>query len=54
VLFAGTGRTFVYTYIGDVYGPVAEKTRRKMLDLEHFLLTVFLEGTCWQWTMVFR
>lgn len=55
VLLAGVGRTFVYAYIGDVYGKDAEKLRRKMLAVKHIILfTVFGLGIYWQYTMVFR
>jgi putative copper export protein len=54
VIFAtGAGRTF--TYVSDVYGPDAERIRRKMLIIKHIiLLVVFGLGTYWQYTMVFR
>jgi len=53
VFLAGTGRTF--TYISNVYGEDAEKTRRKMLLVKHVaLLLVFGIGIYWQYTMVFK
>ncbi len=55
VLIAGTGRTFTYAYIGDVYGANAEKIRKKMLIIKHIvLLTVFGLGIWWQYLVVFR
>jgi putative copper export protein len=52
VLATGAGRTF--TYVKNVYGPDAERTRRKMLVVKHvFLLAVFGLGTIWQYTMVY-
>lgn len=54
VLLAGVGRTFVYAYIGDVYGSDAEKLRKKMLLIKHIsLFLVFGSGIFWQWTMIF-
>jgi putative copper export protein len=54
VIFAtGAGRTF--TYVSDVYGPDAERMRRRMLIIKHIiLLVVFGLGTYWQYTVVFR
>ena len=52
VFATGTGRTF--TYVGNVYGEDAEKTRRKMLIIKHIiLLSVFGAGTFWQFFMTF-
>ncbi|MCK4911342.1 MAG: hypothetical protein KAR83_06855 [Thermodesulfovibrionales bacterium] len=54
VFLAGAGRTFVYAYIGDVYGADAERLRRKMLMIKHIaLLLIFGLGTYWQYVMVF-
>lgn len=54
VLIAGVGRTFTYTYIGDVYGEDSEPLRRKMLIVKHILLfAVFIGGTWWQYSMAF-
>ncbi|MBI5055494.1 MAG: hypothetical protein HZB61_02575 [Nitrospirae bacterium] len=53
VFLAGIGRTF--TYISNVYGEDAERTRRKMLIVKHVaLLLVFGIGIYWQYTMVFE
>jgi putative copper export protein len=53
ILATGAGRTF--TYISDVYGPDAEKMRRKMLIIKHIILFVlFGLGTFWQYFTVFR
>ncbi len=52
VFATGAGRTF--TYVSDVYGKDAERTRRKMLIVKHiFLFVVFGLGTYWQYRMVF-
>lgn len=52
VFATGAGRTF--TYIDDVYGKDAERTRKKMLVIKHIVLvTVFGLGVWWQYTMVF-
>ncbi len=54
VLLAGVGRTFTYSYIGDVYGEDSEPLRKKMLIIKHILLfTVFIGGTWWQYSMAF-
>jgi putative copper export protein len=53
VFSAGAGRTF--TYIQNVYGEDAEKSRRKMLIMKHIiLLAVFGSGTFWQYTMTWH
>lgn len=53
-LLTGVGRTFTYTYIGNVYGEDAERLRRKMLIIKHILLfAIFGTGIYWQYTMVF-
>jgi putative copper export protein len=53
VLGAGAGRTF--TYVHNVYGDDAEKSRRKMLIMKHaILLVVFGLGTFWQYAMTFH
>jgi putative copper export protein len=53
VFGAGAGRTF--TYVQNVYGEDAEKSRRKMLIVKHMiLLVVFGSGTFWQYTMTYR
>lgn len=53
VLGTGAGRTF--TYVDNVYGPDAERQRRKMLIIKHiFLFILFGAGTYWQGTMTFR
>jgi uncharacterized membrane protein len=53
VFATGAGRSF--TYVGNVYGPDAERIRRKMLIVKHIVLfVVFGLGTYWQYTMVFR
>jgi len=53
VLGAGAGRTF--TYVQNVYGESAEKSRRKMLIIKHMiLLAVFGSGTFWQYMMVYH
>lgn len=52
VLLTGAGRSF--TYAADVYGPAAEKTRRRMLIGKHVALAVlFGAGTYWQYTIAF-
>lgn len=52
VLLTGAGRSF--TYAAGVYGPDAEKTRRRMLIGKHILLAVvFGAGTYWQYTIAF-
>lgn len=52
VIVAGAGRTF--TYISNVYGPDAEKARRRLLMIKHVILAVvFGLGTYWQYRMVF-
>jgi putative copper export protein len=54
VLAGGVGRTFTYAYVGEVYGPDAEKTRRKMLIIKHIVLfAVFGSGIYWQYAMVY-
>jgi hypothetical protein len=40
VFAGGAGRTFTYTYVGEVYGKDAEKMRRKMLIINHIVLFV--------------
>jgi len=53
VFATGAGRSF--TYVGNVYGPDAERIRRKMLIIKHVvLIVVFGLGIYWQYTMVFR
>jgi uncharacterized membrane protein len=54
IVFAtGAGRTF--TYVENVYGPDAERQRRRMLIVKHlFLLAVFGAGTWWQYLMAYR
>lgn len=54
VVFAtGTGRTF--TYVDNVYGPDAEKRRRRLLIIKHVILfTVFGLGIWWQYLLTFR
>lgn len=52
VFATGAGRTF--TYVDNVYGPEAEKRRRKLLLSKHIiLLTVFGMGIWWQYSMTF-
>lgn len=54
VLLGGTGRTFTYAYIGNVYGEDAEKLRRRMLMVKHILLLlIFGAGIYWQYIMIF-
>ena len=51
VFGAGAGRTF--TYVNNVYGEDAEKSRRRMLLIKHaILVTVFGLGTFWQYRML--
>ncbi len=51
VLLTGAGRGF--TYVPDVYGPDAERARRRLLVIKHVvLLVVFGLGTWWQWRTV--
>ena len=53
VLSTGGGRTF--TYVDGVYGPEAERTRRRALVVKHVvLLAVFGTGTAWAWALAFR
>lgn len=54
VVFAtGAGRTF--TYVDGVYGPDAERARRKALAVKHvFLFLVFGSGTAWAYSLAFR
>jgi len=53
VFGAGAGRTF--TYVQNVYGEDAKKSRRKMLIVKHaILLVVFGLGTFWQYTMTYH
>lgn len=52
VFATGAGRTF--TYVDNVYGPDAEKRRRRLLMIKHIvLLTVFGLGIWWQYSMTF-
>jgi hypothetical protein len=52
VFATGAGRTF--TYVENVYGPDAEKRRRKLLIIKHLiLLSIFGLGTWWQYAMTF-
>ena len=51
VFGAGAGRTF--TYVQNVYGEDAERSRRKLLMAKHVILIVtFGLGTYWQYTMI--
>ncbi len=53
VFGAGAGRTF--TYVNNVYGADAEKSRRKLLVLKHVILfIVFGLGAFWQYTMIYH
>jgi putative copper export protein len=53
VFGAGAGRTF--TYVQNVYGEDAEKSRRNLLLTKHaILLIAFGLGTYWQYTMTYR
>ncbi len=52
VFATGAGRTF--TYVDNVYGPDAEKRRRRLLMVKHIvLLAVFGLGIWWQYSMTF-
>ncbi|MBI5740776.1 MAG: hypothetical protein HZA16_08640 [Nitrospirae bacterium] len=52
VFTMGAGRSF--TYVSNVYGPDAERVRRKMLIMKHIaLIVIFGSGTYWQYSMVF-
>lgn len=54
VMATGAGRTFTYAYVGEVYGPEAERLRRRMLIVKHVvLLAVFGSGTAFQYHMAF-
>jgi hypothetical protein len=54
VMATGAGRTFTYAWVGEVYGPEAERLRRRMLIVKHvFLLLVFGGGLFWQHRMAF-
>ncbi len=51
VFITGIGRTF--TYIENIYGPDAEKLRKKMLIIKHILLfIIYGTGILWQYSMV--
>ncbi len=51
VFGAGAGRTF--TYVQNVYGEDAERSRKKLLIIKHaLLLVIFGLGTYWQYTML--
>lgn len=53
VLTSGAGRTF--TYVSNIYGEDAEKTRKRMLIIKHVVLfLIFGLGIYWQYMMVFR
>ena len=53
ILATGAGRTF--TYVDEVYGAAAEKTRRRMLIIKHVvLLAVFGAGTWYAYLLTFR
>jgi uncharacterized membrane protein len=55
VMATGAGRTFTYAWVGDVYGPEAERLRRRLLIAKHVvLLLVFGAGTAWQYALAFR
>ena len=55
VMATGAGRTFTYAYVGEVYGPDAERLRRLLLIVKHVvLLAVFGGGMAWQYAMAFR
>ena len=52
VFVTGAGRSF--TYVENVYGQDAERTRRNMLILKHIILVaVFGAGIWWQYLMTF-
>ena len=52
VLATGAGRTF--TYVDGVYGPDAEKARRRALAVKHaVLVAVFGAGTAWAYALAF-
>ena len=54
VMASGAGRTFTYAYVGEVYGPEAERLRRRLLIVKHVvLLGVFGAGLAWQYRMAF-
>ena len=54
VVLAGTGRTFTYAYVGEVYGEEAERLRRRMLIAKHVLLFgAFAAGELWQYRLLF-
>jgi len=53
VFLTGAGRSF--TYVNNVYGKKAERTRRMMLIAKHIILfAVFGYGTWWQYNAVFH
>lgn len=53
ILATGAGRTF--TYVDQVYGPDAERTRRKMLIIKHVvLLAIFGAGTWYAYLLTFH
>ena len=54
IVFAtGMGRTF--TYVDGVYGPDAERARRRALIVKHVVLfVVFGSGTAWAYSLAFR
>jgi uncharacterized membrane protein len=54
VIFA-TGGMRTFTYVDNIFGPEAEKIRRKMLITKHiFLIAIFAVGGYWAYTRAFH
>ena len=54
VIFA-TGGLRTFTYVDNIFGPDAEKTRRKMLIGKHvILILIFAVGGYWAYTRAFH
>jgi uncharacterized membrane protein len=54
VIFA-TGGMRTFTYVDNIFGPEAEKTRRKMLIGKHIILIlIFAVGGYWAYTRAFH
>jgi uncharacterized membrane protein len=54
VIFA-TGGMRTFTYVDNVFGPEAEKTRRRMLIVKHVvLIAIFAAGGYWAYLRAFH
>ena len=54
VIFA-TGGMRTFTYVDNIFGPEAEKIRRKMLIMKHVaLILIFAAGGFWAYTRAFH